>query len=348
MNIHPLSVPGPLGANQRRGPRESLSWQADTVQIYLIDGTYELFRQFFGRPSSAATDGAEMGATRGVLWSVVSILSQGVTHLGVATDHVIESFRNDLWAGYKTGAEVPPLLSSQFPLLEEALESLGVRVWPMTELEADDALASAAEVAKQEPRVERVFICTPDKDLAQSVVADRVVQLDRRTGLVTDEDGVRARYGIGPRSIPDWLALVGDSADGFPGLSGWGRQSASAVLARYGHIDAIPDDVADWDPELARVVRSCAKLAARLAAERELAMLFRELATLRIDPTLLGDVDELRWRGPGPGFAGMCRYLRDESLVDRVGAIGEALNLSLAGGTKDAVSSSGTATSSCA
>ena len=166
-----------------------------------------------------------------------------------------------------------------------------------------------------------MLICTPDKDLAQSVVADRVVQLDRRTGAVTDEDGVRARYGIGPRSIPDWLALVGDSADGFPGLSGWGRQSASVILAHYLHIDAIPDDVADWDPEVTRSVRSAPKLAARLAAERETALLFRVLATLRIDRTLLGDVDELCWRGPGPGFADMCRYLRDPALADRVAAI---------------------------
>ena len=291
------------------------------MQIYLIDGTYELFRQFYGRPSSAAADGAEMAATRGVIWSLASLLSQGATHVGVATDHVVESFRNDLWAGYKTGAEVPAVLSSQFPLLEEALESLGVRVWPMIELEADDALASAAAVAQKDSRVDQVLICTPDKDLAQSVVAQRVVQLDRRTGVVTDEDGVRARYGISPPSIPDWLALVGDSADGFPGLSGWGRQSTSAVLAHYGHIDAIPDDVADWDAGVTRVVRSAPKLAARLATERESAMLFRVLATLRIETTLLSDVDELRWRGPGPGFADMCRYLRDASLADRVAAL---------------------------
>jgi 5'-3' exonuclease len=291
------------------------------VQVYLIDGTYELFRQFFGRPSSAATDGAEMAATRGVVWSVTSLLAQGVTHLGVATDHVIESFRNNLWAGYKTGAEVPSVLSSQFPLLEEALESLGVRVWPMIELEADDALASAAAVAREDARVDQVLICTPDKDLAQCVVAQRVVQLDRRTGVITDEDGVRSRYGIAPASIPDWLALVGDSADGFPGLSGWGRQSSSVVLARYGHIDAIPDHVADWDPEVARTVRSAPKLAARLAAERDLATLFRLLATLRVEPTLLSNVDELCWSGPGPGFADMCRYLRDESLADRVAAM---------------------------
>ena len=274
-------VPGHGRLSRHRAARQPRKCQAGTVQVYLIDGTYELFRQFFGRPSSAATDGAEMAATRGVVWSVTSLLAQGVTHLGVATDHVIESFRNNLWAGYKTGAEVPSVLSSQFPLLEEALESLGVRVWPMIELEADDALASAAAVAREDARVDQVLICTPDKDLAQCVVAQRVVQLDRRTGVITDEDGVRSRYGIAPASIPDWLALVGDSADGFPGLSGWGRQSSSVVLARYGHIDAIPDHVADWDPEVARTVRSAPKLAARLAAERDLATLFRVLATLR-------------------------------------------------------------------
>jgi 5'-3' exonuclease len=296
------------------------------VQVYLIDGTYELFRQFFGRPPALGDDGTEMGATRGVIWSVAALLTQGVTHIGVATDHVIESFRNDLWAGYKTGAEVAPELKSQFPLLEDALESLGVRVWPMIELEADDALASAAAVAAEDRLVNQVLICTPDKDLAQCVVGQRVVQLDRRTGVVTDDEGVRARYGVGPASIPDWLALVGDSADGFPGLAGWGRQSASTVLARYVHIDAIPDDVADWDEDLRRAVRSAPKLAARLAAERERAALFRLLATLRVDRALLGQVDELRWRGPTPRFADTCRYLRDVSLADRMTALARSQN----------------------
>ena len=291
------------------------------MQVYLIDGTYELFRQFFGRPSSEADDGSEVAAARGVVWSVASLLTQGVTHVGVATDHVIESFRNDLWAGYKTGAEVPPELRSQFPLLEEALESLGVRVWPMTELEADDALASAATVAREDPRVDQIFICTPDKDLAQCVVGKRVLQLDRRTGVVTDDEGVWAKYGVGPASIPDWLALVGDSADGFPGLAGWGRQSASAVLAHYGHIDDIPDDVANWDEDVRRAVRSAPKLAARLASEREQAVLFRLLATLRVDRELLGGVDELRWQGPTPRFAETCRHLRDASLAERMAAL---------------------------
>jgi 5'-3' exonuclease len=291
------------------------------VKVYLIDGTYELFRHFYGRPPSTAADGAEMGAVRGVVFSVTSLLSNGVTHLGVATDHVIESFRNDMWAGYKNGAEVDPELKSQFGLLERSLESLGVRVFAMTDLEADDALASAAAVAKDDPGVGQVLICTPDKDLAQSVVGKRVVQLDRRTGLITDEDGVRERYGIGPASIPDWLALVGDSADGFPGLAGWGRRSASQVLARYGHIEAIPDAVTDWDREVVRAVRSAPRLAERLASERDSAMLFRRLATLRIDRTLLGEVDELCWRGPRPDFEDTCRYIREESLPARMAAL---------------------------
>ena len=291
------------------------------MEIYLIDGTYELFRQFFGRPASTSEDGAEVGATRGVLQSVASLLTQGTTHIGVATDHVVESFRNDLWPGYKTGAGVPAELASQFPLLEQSLQAMGVRVWPMVELEADDALASAAAVAREDPRVEQVIICTPDKDLAQSVSGRRVVQLDRRSGKVTDEDGVRERYGIGPESIPDWLALVGDSADGFPGLSGWGRQSASAVLARYVHIDAIPDDARDWDEDLRRAVRSAPKLAERLAAERQAAVLFRVLATLRIDRSVLGNVDELEWRGPTPQFAAVADGLRENSMASRLDAL---------------------------
>ena len=291
------------------------------MQVYLIDGTYELFRHFFGRPASTAADGAEMGAVRGVLLSVTSLLSSGATHLGVATDHVIESFRNDMWPGYKNGEGVAPELKSQFGLLEESLEALGVRVWAMTELEADDALASAAAVAKDDPVVEKVLICTPDKDLAQCVVAKRVVQLDRRTGVLSDEDSVRERYGIWPESIPDWLALVGDSADGFPGLPGWGRASASAVLARYKHIEAIPDAVADWDREVVRAVRSPARLAARLSAERESAMLFRSLATLRVDRTLLGGVEELHWHRARPEFEDTCRYLKEGSLAARMAAL---------------------------
>ena len=291
------------------------------MDVQLVDGTYELFRQYFGQPSRQGEDGREIGAVRGVLLSLVAMLADGATHVGVATDHVVESFRNDLWPGYKTGEGIEPELWSQFWVLETALEALGLTVWPMVELEADDALASAAAVAKDDPRVDKVLICTPDKDLAQSVVGRRVVQLDRRTGTLTDEDGVRARYGIAPASIPDWLALVGDSADGFPGLSGWGRRSASVVLARYGHIAAIPDTVADWDNEVIRAVRGAPNLAARLGSQRELAMLFLSLATLRIDTSLLGDVEELRWRGPAPNFEAMSRYLREGALGARMTAL---------------------------
>ena len=291
------------------------------MDVHLIDGTYELFRHFYAVPSAKDANGQEVAAVRGVLTSVLSMFERGATHLGVATDHIVESFRNDLYPGYKTSEGVPQELLSQFPILEETLGAMGVMVWPMVYFEADDALASAASNASKDGSVNQVLICTPDKDLGQCVRAQKVVCLDRRKNAIVDEDAVRARFGVGPRSVPDWLALVGDSADGFPGLSGWGRQSTSAVLAHYGHVDAIPDDIADWDPEVIRVVRSAPKLAARLATERDSAMLFRLLATLRIDRTLLNDVDELRWHGPGPGFANTCRYLRDESLAGRVAAL---------------------------
>jgi 5'-3' exonuclease len=287
------------------------------MDVHLVDGTYELFRQFFGQPPRAADDGDEIGAVRGVLLSVVSMLADGATHLGVATDHVIESFRNDLWPGYKTGAGIDPVLRSQFQLLETALGALGVVVWPMVEVEADDALASAASVAAGDPAVGRVIICTPDKDLAQCVVDERVVQLDRRSGTITGEDGVWAKFGVAPRSIPDWLALVGDSADGFPGLAGWGRQSASAVLAHYGTFDDVPDDATDWDPGVRQSVRGATKLAERLAGERELAELFRVLATLRLDPSVLVDVAALQWRGPTGEFEEVCRHVRDPALAER-------------------------------
>jgi 5'-3' exonuclease len=290
-------------------------------RVHLLDGTYELFRHFFGQPPRAGADGTEIGATRGVISSVVSMLGDGVTHLGVATDHVVESFRNRLWPGYKTGEGVAPELMAQFPLLEEALGALGVVVWPMVELEADDALASAAAVAADDDRVDQVLICTPDKDLAQCVVGRRVVQLDRRAGTIADADAVRAKFGVPPASIPDWLALVGDAADGFPGLAGWGRRSAAAVLAHYGHIAAIPDRAADWDPAVRRVVRGAATLAGRLAEERDRAMLFLDLATLRVDRSLVGAVDDLAWRGPSPDFADLCRQLRDPGLAARAAAL---------------------------
>jgi 5'-3' exonuclease len=291
------------------------------VEVHLVDGTYELFRHFFGAPPRAGADGTEVGALRGVLSSVVGMLADGATHVGVATDHVIESFRNDLWPDYKTGAGIDPRLRSQFVPLEEALEQLGVCVWPMVELEADDALASAAAVARDDPAVDRVMVCTPDKDLAQCVVGTRVVQYDRRAQKLIDEDGVRAKFGVDPGSIPDWLALVGDSADGFPGIAGWGKRSASAVLSHYGHIPAIPDRAADWEPKVVRSVRGAATLAARLAEERDRAMLFRDLATLRVERSLLPAVGDLAWAGPRPGFAEICRNLRDEALARRVEAL---------------------------
>jgi len=291
------------------------------MRVHLLDGTYELFRQFFGQPERAADDGTEIGATYGVVTSVVAMLGGGVTHLGVATDHVIESFRNELWPGYKSGEGVPDVLRSQFDLLEEALTALGVVVWPMVEVEADDALASAAAVAADDAHVEQVVICTPDKDLAQCVMGDRVVQLDRRKDVVTDEDGVRAKFGVSPGSIPDWLALVGDSADGFPGLVGWGKRSAAVVLAHYQRLDAIPDDVNQWEPSVRKAVRGADRLATTLAGERTLVELFRTLATLRIDRALLSDTDDLRWQGPTPGFEAICRHLRSPALAERAASI---------------------------
>jgi len=291
------------------------------VKVHLVDGTYELFRHFYGAPPRVSAEGGEIGAVRGVVQSVLSMLAGGASHVGVATDHVIESFRNELWPGYKTGEGVPELLMAQFPLLEAALEAMGVVVWPMVALEADDALASAAAVAADDAGVEQVLVCTPDKDLAQCVRGRRVVQLDRRKDVVTDEEAVRARYGIGPASIPDWLALVGDSADGFPGLSGWGKQSASTVLGHYEHLEAIPPAVSDWDPDLRRTVRGAAKLAERLASGVDLALLFRDLATLRVDRALLASVQDLRWKGPTDEFEDIARFLRDPALADRAGAV---------------------------
>jgi len=293
------------------------------MKVHLVDGTYELFRHFFGQPPHAGEDGAEVGAARGVLFSVLSMLADGATHIGVATDHVIESFRNDLWPGYKTGAGVDPVLLGQFGLLEDVLGALGVVVWAMVELEADDALASAAAVADDDRSVAQVVICTPDKDLAQCVVGDRVVQLDRRRNAITDERGVVEKFGVPPVSIPDWLGLVGDSADGFPGLAGWGKVSAATVLAHYGHIEAIPDAVAEWDPSVRAKVRSAPTLAGRLASERDSAALFKTLATLRIERQLLASVDQLRWRGPGPEFGSLCTYLRDPGLVARAETLAE-------------------------
>ena len=288
------------------------------MKVHLVDGTYELFRHFYGAPSHVNGQGREVAAVRGVVTSVMALIADGGPYLGVATDHVIESFRNAMWPGYKTGAGVDPTLLGQFELLEEALVSLGVQVWPMVELEADDALASAATVAASDPRVDQVLICTPDKDLAQCVQGDRVVQLDRRRQLVVDQNGVREKFGVEPESIPDYLALVGDSADGFPGLPGWGARSAAAVLARYRHLEAIPDEPGRWDVPIRGVV----KLASTLASSRDLAGLFRDIATLRVDPPVIGSVDDLLWRGPQPDFASLCATtLEIPALADRAGRL---------------------------
>jgi 5'-3' exonuclease len=291
------------------------------VEVHLVDGTYELFRQFFGQPSRKGDDGAEIAAVRGVVLSLLSMLDEGATHLGVATDHVVESFRNDLWPGYKTGAGIDPALLAQFGVLETALRALGVVVWPMVDLEADDALASAAAIAADDGRVDRVLICTPDKDLAQCVVGRRVIQLDRRKKTVIDEEAVWQKFGVAPRSIPDWLGLVGDAADGFPGLTGWGRRSASVVLAHYGTVGEIPDDVNEWDPDVRGSVRGAAKLAERLATERNQAELFKNLATLRVDRSLMDGVDSLRWRGPTDELEAVCRHLRDPGIAERAAGL---------------------------
>lgn len=262
--------------------------------VHLVDGTYELFRHFYALPSARNHLGEEIAAVRGVMYSIRGLVQDGATHIGVATDHVIESFRNELWPGYKTGEGIDPALLTQFPILEEGLRAWGLTVWPMVEFEADDALASAAAKAADDPRVEQVVICTPDKDLAQCVRGTRVVQLDRVRKTVRDEAGVVSRFGVPPTSIPDYLALVGDSADGFSGLPGWGPKSAATLLSRYGTVDAIPDDPAEWD---VRVPRAAA-LARTLAEQRDLARLFRTLATLRTDVPVFETVDKLEWRGP--------------------------------------------------
>jgi 5'-3' exonuclease len=283
------------------------------VDVHLLDGTYELFRYHFALPSHVTADKREVAATRGVLGSVLGMLEGGATHIGVATDHVIESFRNRMWPGYKTSAGVDPRLLQQFPLLEEALEAMGLVVWPMVELEADDALASAATIASDSKDVERVYICTPDKDLGQCVRGERVVQLNRRTGMILDEGGVVAKFGVAPRSIPDYLALVGDSADGYPGLAGWGARSAAAVLARWPRFEEFPDDCAAWNVN----ARNAERLCRTFAADRDRAYLFRDLATLRSDERLFDSVEALHWRGPRPAFEWIARRLEAPALMAR-------------------------------
>jgi 5'-3' exonuclease len=285
------------------------------VNIHLVDGTYELFRHYYAVPSRVTAAGEEVAATRGVLGSMLQMLGDGATHIGFATDHVIESWRNDLWPGYKNGSGIDPLLFRQFPLLEEATAAMGLTVWAMVEDEADDALASAAKVAAADKRVERVFICTPDKDLGQCV-GGKVVQLDRRKQELRDADGVVAKFGVPPASIPDYLALVGDTADGFPGLQGWGAKGAAKVLARWGHIEDVPDDVTTWDVN----IPSVRSMAARLAAEKDKALLFKVLATLK-DDCAVGVVDEWEWSGPAPAFEAMCERLEAPDLLRRALAL---------------------------
>jgi 5'-3' exonuclease len=282
------------------------------MDVYLLDGTYELFRYYFALPPRQTAAGMEVSATEGVLGTVLGMLEGGVTHLGVATDHVIESFRNDLWPGYKTSAGVPPVLLAQFPLLEEGLAAMGVVTWPMIELEADDALAAVARQADASPEVDRAYICSPDKDLAQCV-NPRVLQLERRTRKLFDEEAVIAKFGVTPASIPDYLALVGDSADGYPGLPGWGAKSAAALLSHYGHLDAIPPDYRDWQV----VLRGADKLTAVLRDQMPFALLFRDLATLRSDAPVLQDVSDLAWRGPTPEFAAFTAAIEAPQLLER-------------------------------
>jgi 5'-3' exonuclease len=283
------------------------------MEVHLLDGTYELFRHFFAVPSSTDVNGQEVGAVRGVLGSVMAMIESGATHIGVATDHVVESFRNDLYDDYKTSEGVAPELLSQFPILEEALQAMGVVVWPMIYFEADDALASAAAKAAQNKDVAQVLICTPDKDLSQCVVGTRVVQVDRRRDALRDEAGVEARFGVKPQSIPDYLAVVGDSADGFPGVAGWGEKAAASTLSHYQHLEHIPKDWQKWEPS----IKKARRLSESLFSAWDDALLFRTLATLRLDVPVFENVDELRWQGPREDFAELCQRLKATNLPKR-------------------------------
>jgi 5'-3' exonuclease len=293
------------------------------MEVHLVDGTYELFRHYFAVPHSTDRDGQEIAAVRGVLSSMLSMLSKGTTHLAVATDHVIESFRNDLYAYYKTGDGIAPDLLSQFPILEDALESMGVVVWRMVEFEADDALAAGAAKAAEDAKVERIVICTPDKDLGQSVVGDRIVQLDRRREIVRDEAGIIEKFGVKPESIPDYLALVGDTADGYPGIAGWGAKAAASVLFIYEHFENIPKNPNDWS----KSIRNSKKLADILFSSWEEAVLYRTLATLRTDFHLFDNVEQLRWRGPKADFEKFCTRMRSMDLFKRATALAEKLEV---------------------
>ena len=283
------------------------------MDVHLVDGTYELFRHFFAVPAAADTSGREIGAVRGVLMSILSMIEKRATHIAVATDHVVESFRNDLYAGYKTSDGVPAALLSQFPILEEALDAMGVVVWPMVYFEADDALASAAVKAARDERVRQVIVCTPDKDLAQCVTGTRIVQLDRRRQIVRDEAGIVAKFGVTPESIPDYLAVVGDSADGYPGVAGWGEKAAASTLSRYLRLEDIPRDWRQWHPSIGRA----RNLARSLFASWDDAQLFRTLATLRLDAPVFDRVDDLRWTGPRTSFEAQCEAMGSSDLWQR-------------------------------
>jgi 5'-3' exonuclease len=290
------------------------------TKVYLVDGTYELFRSFYGAPGRKAPDGREVGATLGLLRSLLSLITNAsVTHIACAFDHVIESFRNELYAGYKTGEGVDPDLLDQFPLAEEAVSALGLVVWPMVEFEADDAIASAAHRLREDPRVEQIVICSPDKDLAQLVSGRKVICWDRRRDIEYDEALVIEKYGVPPASIPDWLALVGDSADGFPGIPSWGAKSASAVLSKFRNLESIPEDTLQWGLPTGRALR----LLENLRANQEDAFLFRRLATLRIDVPLEQSVDDLEWRGAHGRLRQLCMELGDDNLPDRIPAWAE-------------------------
>jgi len=292
------------------------------MKVHLVDGTYELFRSFYGPPPKKAPDGREVGATIGLLRSLLSLLSAPeVTHLGCAFDHVVESFRNDLFSGYKSGEGIDPDLFAQFPVAEEAVSALGIVVWPMVEFEADDALATAALRFQQDPMVDQVVICSPDKDLAQLVSQDRVVCWDRRRDIVYDEAAVMEKYGVAPASIPDWLALVGDAADGIPGIAAWGPKSSATVLSRYRHLEAIPANVEEWEVS----VRGARRLLENLEAHREQAFLYRRLTTLRSDVPLTESLDDLEWKGPQENFEQLCQGLGASNLLARAGSPDRAL-----------------------
>ncbi len=287
------------------------------MDVYLIDGTYELFRHYYAVPKTSDAEGNEIAAVRGVLASVLSLLEKGTTHLGVATDHVIESFRNELYASYKTGESVPADLMSQFKILEEGLESMGVVVWPMVEFEADDALATAAIKAAKDTSVDTVIICTPDKDLSQCIVADKIVQLDRRKNETRNADGVVTKFGVKPASIPDYLALVGDTSDGYPGLPGWGSKGASSVLSVYPHLEDIPKDPKSW----ASSIRGSAKMAEVLFKAWDDVLLYRKLATLRTDAPVFNNIEDLKWNGPSDSFEAFCTRLKTPYLFKKTMAV---------------------------